>query len=178
MDKKSIIGLVLIAGILVLFSIFAPRGEEEVAANDEASDQTEEVAENEEPSDSIPEEETASVLIPKLGEDGKQITDSVKGALFTDTISGLDTFIVVAPINEQLENTDTTNILESSIETFEEEVVTLETNLLILDFSTKGGKIKNVYVKDFRTYDDYVNERNNPLQLYDDKSTYGIVYNF
>jgi hypothetical protein len=78
MDKKSIIGLVLIAGILVLFSIFAPRGEEEVAANDEASDQTEEVAENEEPSDSIPEEETASVLIPKLGEDGKQITDSVK----------------------------------------------------------------------------------------------------
>jgi YidC/Oxa1 family membrane protein insertase len=178
MDKKSIIGLVLIAGILVLFSIFAPRGEEEVAANDEASDQTEEVAENEEPSDSIPEEETASVLIPKLGEDGKQITDSVKGALFTDTISGLDTFIVVAPINEQLENTDTTNILESSIETFEEEVVTLETDLLILDFSTKGGKIKNVYVKDFRTYDDYVNERNNPLQLYDDKSTYGIVYNF
>lgn len=173
MDKKSILGLVLIAGILVIFSIFSPRSEEEASTNEEQNQQTEENTTANE-SDSVQSEETASVLIPKLDENGKQIIDSEKGTLFTDTISGIDTFIVVAPMVD-----DSTSNQEDIIEKpeFDEEIITLENDVLILDFTTKGGRIKNVYLKDYKSYDDYVNERNKPLQLYDEKSTYGIVYN-
>ncbi|MCB9223041.1 MAG: membrane protein insertase YidC [Crocinitomicaceae bacterium] len=167
MDRKSIVGLILIALILVVFSIFSPKGEQKANTDQDNSEQTNEVAVVE---DSTSENETASVLTPKLDENGHQIIDSVKGTLFTDSL-GRDTFIVVAPNiqdSEELSAPDKPAVAE--------EIITLENDVLILDFSTKGGRIKNVYLKDYRSYDDYVNERNAPLQLYDEKSTYGIVY--
>jgi YidC/Oxa1 family membrane protein insertase len=50
------------------------------------------------------------------------------------------------------------------------ELIRLENNKLIVDFSTKGGKIAAVYLKDFQTYSNYVDKKDKkaPLQLFGD----------
>ncbi|MEX1003211.1 MAG: membrane protein insertase YidC [Crocinitomicaceae bacterium] len=170
MDKKSITGLILIAGVLIVFSLFSPKQSAELN-NSEDSQET--VTQNEDQTGDSSNTSTVSHLVPKTTENGGFITDPEKGMLYTDTVSGIDTFIVQenAAISADTVIVDKEDLLVS-----EEEIITLESDVLILDFSTKGGLVKNVYLKDYRTYDDYVNEREQPLQLFDSASTFGITY--
>lgn len=168
MDKKSITGLIIIAGILVGFAIFSPQPE--------PVDTTQEVAENIDTTDADPivqesnQSTPTSHLIPKLDQEGNQIFDSVQGLAYTDTVSGLDTFIVVAeiaePAQEQFEE----------LTAIEETTTTLENDLLIAEFSNVGGRIKTVKFKEYLTYNDFIEEKDNPLQLFDSSSVYGIAY--
>lgn len=179
MDKKSITGLILIAGILIVFAMFGPKPEK---AEETANNQTEETTEEDENGQELNENENDEnenfTLVPKLNEDGEQIIDSVKGLAYTDTVTGLDTFIVVNNSTEEVmtapEGED--EVEESTGIDFEEEVTRLENDLLIVDFTNIGGQIKNVFFKEFVTYEDYVAEKSNPLQLFDSTSTYGLIY--
>jgi len=171
MDKKSIIGLLIIAGILVLFSILNPSQEQEEETTDETtvendSSQVENIETAEDDS------ATFSPLVAKVDDDGQFIFDSLNGQLYTDTITGLDTTIA-APKTE----IKTEEVVEVPIFTGEEKIITMENEVMIIDVSNQGGKIKNVYLKDFLTYDDYVAEKESPLQLFDSSSTFGITYN-
>jgi len=171
MDKKSIIGLLIIAGILVLFSILNPSQEKEEETADENtvendSSQVETIE--------IAEEDSASFspLVAKVDDDGQFIFDSLNGQLFTDTITGLDTTIAAPKTEIKAEE-----VVEVPIFTGDEKIITMENDVMIIDVTNQGGKIKNVYLKDFLTYDDYVAEREIPLQLFDSSSTFGITYN-
>ena len=174
MDKKSITGLILIAAVLVVFSIFSPKSASEDQTVNDTSENVEQLEDNvvEEVNDTL-----ISHLVPQKDEDGNLIVDSVKGTLYKDTVTGLDTFIVQQS-NEIIESADADTTVQETVETPEvaEEIVTLETDLLILNFSTKGGRIKSVFLKDYRTYADYVDDNDDPLQLYDSTSYFGINY--
>jgi YidC/Oxa1 family membrane protein insertase len=170
MDKKSIIGLLIIAGILVLFSILNPAQEpkeetteENTVENDSSQVEEIEIVEG----DST----TASPLVAKVDDEGQFIFDSLNGQVYTDTITGLDTTIAATTTEVKTQEVVAAPIFEG-----EEKLITLENDVMIIDVTNHGGKIKNVYLKDFLTYDDYVAEKQNALQLFDSTSTFGITY--
>lgn len=172
MDKKTLIGFGLIGLILVVFSIFNKPDESETTSDETTKDSTKtnitqvdssSVNSSETDQDSI--ETPQNNLIAKLDENGAPMTDSLGNPIFTDSATGLDTVIIApAPANE-----------ESSIDKAEE-IVTIENEVLKIDISTKGGRIKNVFLKDYLSYDDYVGKNESPLQLIDSASTYGIDF--
>jgi YidC/Oxa1 family membrane protein insertase len=174
MDKKTLTGLGLIVLILVGFSILGPKDPEtkEETINQDSTEQIVNTVENNDLTDN---------LIPKLDENGLQIKDSIEGWLYTDTVSKNDTFLP-PPVNysnqeeiTQTDNSDSSTVGTTS-DTIPEKVIILENEKLILEFTSKGGHIKNVYLKEFLAYEDFVNKNEKPLQLYDEKSTYGLVY--
>lgn len=176
MDKKTLTGLVLIVVILVVFSILNPRNEE-AENNETVENDTTQVE------DPVVHSNDTSHLVAQLDENGELIIDPEKGQLFTDTTTGRDTFILQEETVEELQlpaDPDSADTINQSnltqTDSIEEKIYTLENEKLILEFTNKGGRIKNVYLKDFLTYEDYVNENNEPLQLYDDKSTFGLLY--
>ncbi|MBD3638855.1 MAG: membrane protein insertase YidC [Crocinitomicaceae bacterium] len=177
MDKKTLTGLVLIVVILVVFSILNPRNQE-AENNETVENDTTQVE------DPVVHSNDTSHLVAQLDENGELIIDPEKGQLFTDTTTGRDTFILQQEeIVEELQlpaDPDSADTINQSnltqTDSIEEKIYTLENEKLILEFTNKGGRIKNVYLKDFLTYEDYVNENNEPLQLYDDKSTFGLLY--
>ena len=48
------------------------------------------------------------------------------------------------------------------------EIITKETNKFIITFNSKGGYVSSVRLKDYRTYQDYINSNNTPLTLFED----------
>ena len=185
MDKKTLIGLVLIVLVIVTFSLFNNKAEPKDDTSDNDTTQTEQIVDN----DSI-EEESGSSLIAKLDENGQPIVDPEKGQLYTDTISGKDTFLLVngsdveeltandsdSTETDSLNTTDNEEPEKSNEPAFEETVYILENEKMIINVSNVGGRISSVFLKDFRSYDDYVADNDNPIQIYDDKSTFGLLY--
>ncbi len=47
--------------------------------------------------------------------------------------------------------------------------ITLKNNNVSVEISPKGGTISNVYLRNYRSYDDFHNDRNVPLHLFNDK---------
>ena len=183
MDKKSITGLIIIAGILIVFAIFSPKPEPTTSENDktEQTDEKTDKSDQEAQEDKV---EIANNLVPKLDENGTPIIDSLLGAAYTDTLTGKDTFLVInnnpvaqADSEVTMSANDSTYLEEERTETtFEEQIITLENDLLIANFSTQGGRIREVFFKNFVTYNDYVAEKKTPLQLFDSTSVYGIEF--
>lgn len=177
MDRNTLIGLVLIVLVVVGFSIFAP--------SEPAAEQTSDTDSTEQITADIDSNELANVtdygaFEPKLDEKGVQIKDEEKGWLYVDTTTLRDTFLP-APYEVEI----TQPVLDSNIAVVdttpskpqkEEKTYTLENEKLKLEFTSKGGHIKNVWIKDFKTYDDYMAGNNEPLQLYDSLSTFGLIY--
>ncbi|OIQ35193.1 MAG: hypothetical protein BM555_04115 [Crocinitomix sp. MedPE-SWsnd] len=180
MDKRSITGLILIAGILIAFAIFSPKPDpvEEDTAQTEQNDSTK----TEDNVVTEVEDVVASNLVPNNDADGNQIIDSLLGLSYHDTITDLDTFIAISdkvnPEMSAIEDDSTVAVVEEveELPAFDEEITTIENDLMIVDFSNKGGRIQSVYFKEYVTYDDYVAEKKDPLKLFDENSTYGISY--
>lgn len=57
-----------------------------------------------------------------------------------------------------------------------EELITLENDLIQVELSTKGGLMTKAFVNNYKTHTDYVNEVDQDLQLFDEKSNYGIQF--
>lgn len=169
MDRKSIIGLFVIGAILFAFSYFNP-SQPEVDQN--KTTETTDTIKSAEITE-IPTEDTVVIsspevshLVPVLNEEGIQLTNNIGQWHFKDTLTGLDTFITDKPFIEPLEN-----IIKAT-----EEIVRIENNLLAIDISNKGGRIVNVLLKEYKSYSTFLNEETEPLQLFDDQSTYGIDF--
>lgn len=170
MDRKTLTGLVLIAVVLVLFSIFGPKTEPQTESETSDKDSTEQV----EPITEDQTEATNSNLVVQLDEEGNPIVDSLQGTLYKDTITGLDTFIVTGAV--QPSEITTNEVEEVDSLQLNKKTYTLENDLLIIEVSSLGGKIENVYLKEFLSYQDYVSDNKDPLQLFDSTSTYGLIY--
>lgn len=169
MDKRSIIGLLIIGAILFAFSYFQARNAEDQIekTTDERITQTDSITT---PTDTLSVEETNPKVItnwqPVLSEDGLMLADSSGKFLFKDSITGRDTLMFKLPPEEQ----------PVVIAELEEEIISIENERLKLDISTKGGRIVSAFLKDYKTYTTYINEENEALQLFNDESTYGINF--
>ena len=109
MDKKSITGLVLIAGILVIFAIFSPKPEQ-VENEDAQTEQTDSIKSETVDNEQAEVQEIASNLQMNRDEDGNPIMDSLLGISYTDTITGLDTFITVTDqVNPEMSAVENNN---------------------------------------------------------------------
>lgn len=180
MDKRSLLGLLIIGGILFAFSFFNAR---EVAEDvDTANNQSDTVETTTDSTMAVGTDSTATNedttltanadndplkhFVPKLNEDGKQFTDSFGTPLFTDTISGADTALAdfIKPQSAEPKNDAP------------EEIISIENDLIRADISNKGGRIVGVYLKEYKSYDAYMNEGDQHLQLFDDQSTFGVSF--
>jgi YidC/Oxa1 family membrane protein insertase len=167
MDKKSILGLFIIGAILFAFSLFNAN-----QVSDDKSTKTDTTETVQEP---VTVEKT-SPLVAKKDSAGNQLIDTLGRWVYTDTITKRDTFIVVsASTDASLTQGDGTPA-QASPNKQAEKLVRIENDLLILDISNKGGMIRNVYLKKFRTYDAFIQKTEEPLQLIDSASHYGIEF--
>ncbi|MBI3133107.1 MAG: membrane protein insertase YidC [Bacteroidetes bacterium] len=169
MDKRSILGLLIIGAILLIFSIFNSNQQPEkntTSAQDSTVQTTD--AQTDKPV-------TNGTLVPKRDSLGNQLIDSLDRWVYTDTLTGRDTFIVLTQTTETIQ-IDSAKLKLGSTPNNPEELVRLENDLLIIELTNKGGKIKNVFLKKFKTYDAFVTEKAEPLQLIDSASTYAIEF--
>ena len=127
MDKKSIIGIVLIFAILVVFSIINQPSKEEI-----------EIARHRR--DSITQVQAEKEILLK-----QQLEQTVDNNALTATDS-------INPEKQFQEKTDQFGVFgAAAIGT--EEFYTLENNLMKITFSNKGGKIYSVELKNYQTHD-------------------------
>ena len=128
MDKKSIIGIVLIFAILVVFSIINQPSKEEIEATKHRRDSLALVDKQKE------------LLLQQQVEQQAGIVDST---FESDSIN----------IENQLQkNTDQFGVFGSAA-LGNEEFYTLENNLMKITFSNKGGRIYSVELKNYQTND-------------------------
>lgn len=166
MDKRSIIGLLIIGAILFAFSIFNSSRQTEVAT-DKNIGKDSSVQTNSDKSD--------SPLVPILDKDGNHMVDSLNRLAYRDTVADRDTFIVVVQENTTI-GVDSASLKKGATISVKEEIIRLENDLLIIDISNKGGKIQNVFLKKFKTYDSFITKSDQPLQLIDSASTYAVEF--
>jgi YidC/Oxa1 family membrane protein insertase len=170
MDKRSIIGLLIIGAILLTFSIFNSSQQADLVKDKPVTkDSTSQSSNTEEPY-------ISSSLVPKLDDNGQQVVDSLNRWVYKDTITKRDTFIVVVAETQVIGAVDSAALKKGATVSTAEEFVRIENDLLILDISNKGGKIENVFLKKFKTYDAFRAEKEEPLQLIDSASTYMVEF--
>ena len=130
MDKKSIIGLVLIGVILSVFTIF----------NQPTAEERAKIAEKEA---AVKKDQASKIEEKKSNE--KLSSSSIKSSESEQKVT-------------------------SSLVVEKGELVRLENEKLIVDFSTKGGKVAAVYLKEFESYKDFANKKGKktPLNLFRD----------
>ena len=163
MDRNTIVGLVIIGLILSVFTIFNKPSEEEIKAEQEKLEQAEAAAEEEkkknEKEESISAEEISS-LVPKLDENGEQLVAENGELYFTDTITKKDTLIA------QVAEADT-NVVETveEVAVVKGELIRLENEKLIIDFTTKGGQIAAVRLKEYETYHEFAKNDDKQVPL-------------
>lgn len=167
MDRKSIVGLLLIGAILIIFSIINGSRQAEQLANTPQN--------TEQKKDSTAQAVVNATLIPKKDSLGNQITDSLNRLAYIDTVNHRDTFLAPAP-TVLTSVVDPEQLKRGSTPGNPEEIVRLENDLLIVDITNKGGRIKNVFLKKYRTYQAFINDTQDPLQLIDSTSTYSVEF--
>ncbi|MCJ8290791.1 MAG: membrane protein insertase YidC [Crocinitomicaceae bacterium] len=171
MDRNTIIGLVLIGLTLTTFAIFNQPSEEEMKAAQVKAKQ-EQVKADQKKKDTQKKKKEAKAKVdadtiemtanwtPKLDEDDQFLKDSLGSFIYQDTL-GNDTLIAATskmiPANLRVVKTATQG-----------EIITLETDKLIIDFDTKGAQIAQVRLKEFQSFDNFVKEDDkiNPLVLF------------
>jgi len=176
MDKNSVIGLLLIGGILLGFSIFNSPSEEDIQQARETAladslknttvvaplDTISEII------DSVPASVNNTVatgasipteFTPKMN-NGMVVLDTTGQPVYTSNITGLDTVFPVANTEAQMVVEESTHFLENDV--------------LKVEITSKGGHIKNAWIKDYKDYENYMSDGNEYLHLFDEQSKYGV----
>ena len=145
MSKNNIIGLVIIVGLLIGYSLWMTPSKEEMAASKQKADSISYV------------QRTDSLMAAMAEMVKKTIADSVAKT---------------NPVASKVIGSDTTTNGFASVSVNEEKFFTLESDLLKLKISSRGGRIWSVQLKDYQTFDTL------PLVLYKgDSSVFGFEFN-
>jgi YidC/Oxa1 family membrane protein insertase len=162
MDRNTILGLGLIGAILVTFTLINKPKEptkEELAKQKKEIKAAIKDAKDKDTSKVVAkiDEKTAKILVPKLDKNKVQIKDAKGALVFTNTITKKDTSI--AEVVKEV--TPTTGVVKG-------EIIRLETDKLAFDFSTKGGILAAVYLKEYQSYTDFASKSKKwiPLKLF------------
>ena len=142
MDKKSIIGIVLIFAILVVFSLLNQPSKEEIEAAKRKRDSIAKV------------EAEQALQQQKLQQQQEELQQQ---AIVSDTDSTSSDQVVLSKRDEF----GAFGVAAIG----KEEFTTLENNLMEITFSNKGGRIYSVRLKDYQTHDSL------PLILFDGPET-------
>lgn len=177
MDRNTIIGLVLIGGILAGFTFFNQPSEEEIKAQKEK--EKKELAEKQKKDDSKKENKessdekaetkeasqtvsTESAWVLKLDESGEPVAADSGYVVYTDTFAKVDsTFAIADAPGAQKQNSKKTNEVKG-------ELIRMENEKFIIDFTTKGGQVASVRLKEYETFKDYAKKdgKITPLLLF------------
>ena len=151
MDKNTFIGLLLIGAIVIGFSLWNSPTDEEIAEQRRIIDSTEQVKREQariEASEAQSQEiETQSSTVNVGDSIISQPNDSIRNA---EAASLYGNFAAAA--NKEAEH------------------IVVETELMTLTFSTKGGRMLKAVLKDYETYD------GKRLILFDSTSSYGLNF--
>ncbi len=156
MNRNSIIGFILIAGIMIFYTVYMTPSKEEVAEKQRVQDSIAQVQK------AIHEAELkARTELEKEKEEARVQTTE-------DT-----------PIesSEPIKSSDNYQSLKDKFAAFAgsangiEETIEIETELVKYELSTKGGFLRNASLKDYQTYDTL------PLRLFDpDRTNFGLTF--
>jgi len=143
MDKNSITGIIIIFGILVIFSIMNQPSEEEIEATKRRQDSI------------------ARIEAEKAQAKEQQMKDEASETIAEEETEALDT---ISADKEIQGNIDQFGIFGKAA-MGEEEFYTIENNLIKITFLNKGGRIYSVELKNYQTHDSL------PLILFDGPET-------
>ncbi len=183
MDKNTLTGLMLIGAILLGFSYFNTKElkeqqEAEISEHelvkDSAQKQLENIMKHEGLEEkSVSNEITASSLMNSpsfmlsVPEDVK--ADSLKLVHYADSVATLKQLVAEEAQKNKMEGEY--GIFYPSAEA-KQEYFTLENDKLIVTLTNKGGRIANVKLKKYQSYDDYMNSEDSiPVQLFDEQTS-------
>ncbi len=145
MSKSNIIGLVIIVGLLIGYSLWMAPSKEEMAAAKRRADSISLI------------QQADSILALQAAMEKKVLDDSLAKT---------------APVAISKSTQDSLTKGFGAISQSEEKFYTIESDLLKLKISSKGGRIWSVQLKDFQTFDSL------PLVLYKGDSTmFGFEFN-
>lgn len=168
MDRNTVIGLGLIGVILATFTFLNKPSKEEL---EKQKKEAQEIAREQKSAQSEKEtyraEKKAAAsaaavkdtnLVPKLDDKKVQLTDAEGKLIFTNKITGKDTAIVAVA--------ETEGPAAKSVQTGE--LIRFETDKLAFDFSTKGGVLAAVYLKEYQSYRHFASKSTKmvPLKLF------------
>jgi len=145
MSKNNIIGLVIIVGLLIGYSLWMTPSKEEMAAARRKAD---------------------SISLVQRRDSLQTVMDQMIKKVAEDSIARAN------PQAAKAKEADTSSTGFSAIPQAEEKFYTLESDLLKLRISARGGRIWSVQLKEYQTYDTL------PLILYKgDSSVFGFEFN-
>lgn len=154
MDRQSIIGIIIIGVLLIGFMYVTKPSKDQIQAEQQRRDSIAQVNEQQRIRDSIDNAREVGV-----------IDEAEEVAL--ETLPGEETASVMSS-QELAELEERDRIRKYGVFAHaakgEEEFITVENNLMIITFSTRGGKIYSVELKDYQTY------YGEPLIMYDTDS--------
>lgn len=153
MDRNTIIGLVLIAGILVLYSVFTRPSKEELAERRRVQDSIAQVREQQRIQDSLD-------MVERILREHEAIQEGGTGLPSGETS---DANIMEEEVAAR-ENRDRLGAFASG-GIGDKKLITLENDRILLKVSNLGGRIYSVRLKDYQTHDSL------PLVLFDGDST-------
>jgi YidC/Oxa1 family membrane protein insertase len=165
MDRNTIIGLTLIGVILVVFTLFNQPSAEDLKKQ---KAQTEAAAKKKEKADEAAEkvaDEKAAAAEKKEAEQklakagyvaqkdaaGKTVVDAKGNTVYA---KGDKTATVATIIEEEQQTRDSIAAVTKKPD-FQGETIRLESDKIIADFSTKGGMIEAIQLKEFETYHNF-----------------------
>ncbi|MFZ5553452.1 MAG: membrane protein insertase YidC [Bacteroidota bacterium] len=163
MDRNSVIGLIMIAGILVVFSIYNAPSEDELKAAQAKRD-------------SIEKAEKAKDTVRKITVEDTKVNDSLPDAILTQgdsSVSSADSSNLDSLRNviAEQDNKNKFGIFSPSAKG-ESNYYTLENEKIKVTFNSKGGRIAFVELKDFKKYTDYAEGKETAyLKLFDEDSS-------
>jgi YidC/Oxa1 family membrane protein insertase len=151
MDKNSIIGLFIIGAIIIGFGIYNQPSQEQIDAARSYND-----------SIALVQKERAAIEL----ENEKQVTSEIK----EERVIEMDPSVMaVSDSIKQNEMSQTYGVFTSAAISEGKDIL-VETDLLKLVFSSKGGRIKSAELKGYQTFDSM------PLILMDGSSRFGLNF--
>lgn len=148
MDKNTILGFVLIAAVVIGFSVLNKPSEEQLAQRQHYQD-----------SIRLAKEQQAILEAQVEEKAAKQNADESK------TASVNNFFQASAIVNDSI----TSDSISSPAREISEQIVSLENEVIKVDFSTKGGQMVRAALKDFQTH------TGDSLYLFDNDATLALM---
>ena len=151
MNKNSIIGFVLIAAIMIFYTVYMTPSEEEMAAKQRVQD--------------------SIARVNQLRFDSVKMLEAAKAIQQEQMQTQLSEPEIQAAQSDDYSNRQSHFALFANSASGEKEIITVETDLVTYEISTKGGFIVNATLKDYQTYDSL------PLRLYNPETTkFGLIF--
>jgi len=166
MDRNTVIGLTLIGALLVVFTYMSqPSDKEKKATQKEQKELAEQAKKDADSTEKA--EKNKPKLVAKKDKDGNQIKDDKGNPVYLNEKTKTDT-IIAARVKTP------TKVIAKG------EIIRLESEKLIVDFSTKGGVVSAVQLKEYESYLNFAKKdgKITPLYLFKDgDQTNQVIFN-